>query len=432
MRLERSPAAGAGHIGLNVSVVTLALFAVISGTVAHATWERIAMIIAGRHVLGACLLLTAWSAEAATYSATAKTLKSVFAKAVAGDRIVLSGSFASTTLQGKSFKTPVTIDARAATFTDTLKIYRVSGLTVLGGKYGSTTGTMTGMIVSGGDRITLTNPVVVGDRGKSHGIDVANTTNVSITGGTFTGLRSGATFTNVTNGSLVNNKSLASTSDGFDIAGGHNINITGNSCSGTKILAGAHPDCVQTWSLPGQPQQSDITISGNTATGDTQGFTTFDGKLGGIRIKMTDNRVDITYTQAIACFSCVDSVITGNVITTQKGARWAARITIDGGSNNTVRNNSVGAYQKISAPEGDTSAFDAARVDLLSAEVKDFTTFGKPVAGPDSTAQVIRADGAGEFGERGGEVPEPAVWALMLAGFGLVGTAMRRRAVVAA
>jgi hypothetical protein len=32
------------------------------------------------------------------------------------------------------------------------------------------------------------------------------------------------------------------------------------------------------------------------------------------------------------------------------------------------------------------------------------------------------------FGTKGGAVPEPAAWAMMLAGFGLVGSAMRRRA----
>jgi hypothetical protein len=35
------------------------------------------------------------------------------------------------------------------------------------------------------------------------------------------------------------------------------------------------------------------------------------------------------------------------------------------------------------------------------------------------------------FGEEGGVVPEPATWAMMIAGFGLVGAAMRRRKTVA-
>ena len=36
------------------------------------------------------------------------------------------------------------------------------------------------------------------------------------------------------------------------------------------------------------------------------------------------------------------------------------------------------------------------------------------------------------FGDRGGAVPEPATWALMITGFGLVGATLRRRRAVAA
>lgn len=44
----------------------------------------------------------------------------------------------------------------------------------------------------------------------------------------------------------------------------------------------------------------------------------------------------------------------------------------------------------------------------------------------------VRIGGVGEIGEDpgGGEVPEPASWAMMMAGFGLVGATMRRRKMV--
>ena len=381
-----------------------------------------------RSTFSVCVLVIGASAEAKTYSATSTTLKSVFANAVSGDTIVLSGKFAGATLQSKTFAKAVTIDARAATFTNTLKVYNVAGLTILGGHYGSTTAAVTGITVLCGDRISFTSPIVVGNRTSAHGINVSGTTNIAVSGGTFTGLKSGIALTAVTGGVLSKNKSLASTSDGFDVADSHSISITGNSCSGTAITAGAHPDCVQLWSIKGHAPQSDITISGNTATGDTQGFTSFDGdKGGGLRIKMINNRVDTTYPQGIACYQCVDSSFTGNVVTTQKGARWQTSINIVGGSNNLIANNSVGARPAtVVAPAFDNvdsiaSAFDA--TDLKSVEVVSFTDPWSRVS-PGTSAKLSQG---GATVLAGGEVPEPGVWALLVAGFGLVGAAFRRR-----
>ncbi len=388
-----------------------------------------------RRALGACLLFSSWSAEARTYSATASTLKAVFAIVKSGDTIVLTGNIPGAVLQNRSFTKPVILDAKAAVFTNTLKIYSVTGLTVLGGHFGSATAAVNGVNVLGGGRITFTSPVVVGNRTSSHGIDFSRTTSVTVTGGTFTGLRSGISLTSVTGGTLSNNKSLASTSDGFDIAASHRISVTGNSCSGTVISAGAHPDCVQLWSIPGQPPTSDITIRGNTAVGNTQGFSLFDhAQGGGLRIYILNNQADITYTQAIACYQCVDSIFTGNVISTQPGAQWSARMSIIGGSNNRIANNSVAPFVRASLSPGllVPGGFDAAKADLALADTV-FTN--APGTAPASDPAILsRLGPASEAGAFGGEVPEPASWALLVVGFGLVGTVFRkrRRSVVAA
>lgn len=388
-----------------------------------------------RQALAACLLFIGCSAGATTVTATAATLKAAFANARSGDTITLSGTFAGATLRSMTFSKPLTIDARNAVFTNTLKIYDVTGLTILGGHFGSTTTAFTGASVLGGSRITFTAPVVVGDRTKSHGIDFSGTTKVVVDGGSFSGLRSAVALTQVTGGTISNNTSVASTSDGFDIAGSHNISITGNSCSGTAILPGAHPDCVQLWSLDGQPPQSDISVRNNTATGDTQGFTSFNAKDGGgLRIQMINNRVDISYTQGIACYECVDSVFSRNVVTTQAGARWQARMNIIGGSGNTITNNSIAAYVRAAmglAP-GDMDAFkDAASLREFEAVVFTDVPDGDALD-PENAASVGAA--ARGVTDRTGAVPEPATWALLAAGFGSVGTAFRkrRRAVVAA
>lgn len=386
--------------------------------------------------LSVCLLLAGSPVGAKTLTATAATLKTVFASAVSGDRIVLSGTFAGMTLQTRVFSKAVVIDASAATFTNTLRIYNVTGLTILGGHFGSKTATLNAVSVRGGSRITFTSPVVVGNRTSSHGIDFSGTSSVTVSGGTFTGLRSGVSLTSVTKGTLSNNQSLASTSDGFDVAASHNISITGNSCSGTKISTGAHPDCVQLWSIPGQAPTSDITIRGNTATGDTQGFSLFDhNQGGGLRIKMLNNTADITYTQAVACYECVDSVFTGNTISTQPGARWAARMSIIGGTNNRIANNVIAPFVRSAvAPLGGVAnAFDDAAADLKQVEAISFKDAVSGAPARDSGTASFGARGVGASAADNG-VPEPGTWALLAAGFGLVGTAFRkrRRGIVAA
>lgn len=280
-------------------------------------------------------------ATAATIPVTAENFAASFHAALPGDRLVVTGVIPGMTLIGKSWTVPVVIDARRATFPDTMLFKRIGGLTIIGGRFGSaTTGTRItrALIIDDSERIRVTSPQVVGIASDS-GIHISDTVNATVSGGTFTGLRRGLAFVNVTGGVISNNRFIDASSDGIAIVDSRNVLARNNSCTDFNPTPGAHPDCLQMWTTPGLPIQSDITVADNFASGATQGFTLFNG--GGLRINIVRNRVDTSFPQGIACYDCVDSLIADNVLTTRPGALYVTRINVIRGSNNTVRDNMI-------------------------------------------------------------------------------------------
>ncbi len=340
---------------------------------------------------------------AATYSATSADLRSVFANASAGDRIILRGAFGRTALQRRSFSKRVTIDASRAVFNGRLKIDDVHNLQIVGGTFGSKSAKWQGggsAVVSRGSEIRFLRPTIIGNgKGTARGIFMRETDGASIMGGQFTGLRVAAVLSGTTDGLISNNRVLASTSDGFNIVNSHAVTVTRNSCTGGRPSPGAHPDCVQLWSLAGQPVQSDIRILDNRAVGATQGFTSFDPhRGGGLRIVMSGNFAETSHPQGIACYACVDSIFTGNTLRTAAGARFVTRMSIVGGGNNVIRDNDIGGRP----PSGSRSSFS------------------------DIALQQSGLDGFGVGVQAA--VPEPMTWVQLLIGFGLTGLLARRRA----
>lgn len=385
-------------------------------------------------------LAAATVAQAATLDANADTIGGVWNAARPGDTIRLSGSFGLTWLQNKSSTRGLTLDATNAVFTDSLTIKHVDGLKIIGGTYGATTGEPTAygraVLIKGGSNITFYSPVVVGNAG-GQGISFSDTVNATVKSGNFAGLYSAISMTRVTGGYMSGNTITGELSDGIDIADSHTVTATRNSCSAGAPVAGSHPDCIQMWSIAGHAVQSDITITNNTATGPTQGFTSFDADKGGeLRLTLTSNRVSTTYPQGIACYGCVDSNISYNKVTTLAGAAHMTNIHIIGGSNNTVVGNTIGALPNNSNGNGgavaDFAAFDASAAFDGGPAFDGGSPFDGGSAFNDGPAfdAIAAFDSSAAFaggGQAGaGAVPEPASWLMMIAGFGIVGAATRR------
>lgn len=377
---------------------------------------------------GMAMLGLAAPAHAVSLVATSSNFASVFAAATAGDTIILKGNFGKLYLADRTFSTPLRIDARDATFSGTMNIRRLSGLSVIGGRFGDGTGIWqdAGTVsVSNSSNISFTQPTMTAaGLGKARGFTFVNTRDFNVSDGTFSGFRLAIGSIGSTDGTVTNNRITRSTSDGINIANSHRITASGNHCSGGIPTLGAHPDCIQLWSISGQPPQSDIKLLYNTAIGNTQGFTSFDAdKGGGLRISMIGNRVDTSMPQGITCYGCFDSIITDNVLTTLPGARWFTRINVIGGGNNIVANNSVGGLPPPPPPSplppGSTPptpglsslsnmALEAGQMSLADFEGSAWTNDFDMLAGLTG-------------------VPEPATWLQLLTGFALLGVIARRR-----
>ena len=349
--------------------------------------------------------------SAAILSADPSNLTKVFAAAKDGDTIKASGTFKSMALQNRTFATRVTLDATDAVFADTLTIKNVHGLNVLRGTFGSKTEMMRSLrsvsVQTSSNIKFQSNKFIgtgaIGTRDADIGMTIRESKLVQVSGANFSNLRLGIGVSSSNNIKLGSNKFVAMTSDGINIANSHRVTATSNNCSGTSIFLGAHPDCIQLWSVLGQPVQSDIALIRNVATGATQGFTSFNPQDGGgLRISMIGNIVSTTFPQGIACYNCVDSTFTDNVITTPLEAKWRTMMHIKYGTNNFIANNSIG--QKPGSIPGP----------------------GVSLRTLASGASLSRMSLAGGIANDVTGVPEPSEWLLLTIGFGLVGYFNRR------
>ncbi len=385
-------------------------------------------------------------------TADGTNFKSVFAAANGGDTIVLSGNIGTFLMADRSFSTRLTINATNANFTDTLTIKNISGLTMTGGAFGSTTTAMRAgraVAVYGGSNISISKGIYVGN-GAGMGLTFAGTTSASATANQFSGLGLGMGLTAVTNTRLTSNIFRKMTKDGINIAGSYRITATANKCSLGIPAPGVHPDCIQLWSIAGTPVQSDILLNNNNVQGPTQGLTSFTpANGGGLRITIKDNYIETSFPQGIACYECSDSVFTGNTLKTLAGSLYQTQMNIVGGTNNIISGNSIAARAVIAPksadsaqPGSDTSvdplpdfsdpsqffdplpSFVTDDLALINADgFDDGTVSGDPTEIADALDMAERSS---MFALNTTNVPEPSVWLQFIAGFGLVGAMLRR------
>lgn len=278
---------------------------------------------------------------AATLPATPATLVAVFNSARPGDLISLTGKFGAVTLADRDFGTnAVKISGWAASFTGTVNLKNVTGVTLRGGSFSvdRTTGVQRAISVYQSRRVTVDMVSVEGDGG-GQGVIVYGGSTITVKNGSYRKLRIGVGYIDVAGGTISGNTFTAMASDGINITGSSNhVTASTNRCQLPEPTDGAHPDCIQMWSDVGKPQLSDITITANNISGETQGITLFD--RGGQRIVITNNIINTSYPQGIACSLCDYSRITGNTLTTLPGARWRTVINATGVglvlSNNTI------------------------------------------------------------------------------------------------
>ena len=358
-----------------------------------------------------CLLLvisvlSATPVSAALLLATSTTFDSAFTTARAGDTIQMTGTFDGLRLQNRSFAKTVTLDATKATFTQALQLWSIDNMKVVGGTFKIAGGALYSRAAAAynGSNITFIKQTVFGSAGQ-YGILIDSTTNGQVSYGTFHGLRAAIQFSSANNGLATKNRIYEADSDGIDIADSHFVTASYNSCSLGNPGIGVHADCIQLYSFAGKPLQSDITVAYNTATGPTQGFTSFRTGGGGLRLHIVNNTVNTSLPQGVACYDCIDSDVSFNHVGTLPGSAYQTRLNVIGGSNNRVVGNFVAAFTPVRAAAADFDAVDSFAED----------------AGPAAASGLLAASSAAA-------VPEPSSWTLLILGFGGIGRALRRQA----
>ena len=361
---------------------------------------------------------------AATITVTPATFDSAVAAAKGGDTLALVGTFGKIRIIDRDFATAVTINASRATFTSTLTLDNVDNLTVGGGTFniaGAPQYTQA-VAVYGGRNIAFNAPNISGSAG-GEGIVFDGTAGATVASGTFRGLQVGIVLGSVTNGVATHNTVTGAVSDGIDIANSHGVTASYNSCSAGAPGPGVHPDCVQLWSVTGQPLQSDIIVRNNRATGPTQGFTAFASMGGELRVQIINNSLTTSYPQGVACYECVNSTISYNSLATMAGALYLTNLTVSGGTGNSVVGNVIKPY---------AGAVSGSHIGMLDASLD--AGRGVDVAPTSDAPDLARLVGEPPADSAGiAAIPEPSSWALLLAGFAAVGLARRRgsRAAVA-
>ena len=253
--------------------------------------------------------------------ATPANVQAAIAAAKPGDTITLaSGSYPRIVIKGKTWATPITLDATAANITQ-LTIDSSSGVKVLGGTFSGAKGVSYlgySAHVLNSRFVSFTAPQI---SNSLRGIVIDMSSDVDVTKAAMTGL----------------------SVDGIDISRSQRVKVTYSSCTAFKTST-AHPDCIQAWSRPGKIT-SDVLVAYNTMDSqNTQGIFFGNHVRNGVddggfdRITITYNTIRGSYPNGIAVAACRACTVTDNKAVTMLGSKYKVNITLYGKGITAARN----------------------------------------------------------------------------------------------
>lgn len=364
-------------------------------------------------VMGCLLVLGAFGSKAQagqTVVMTPPNVTAVLNSVQPGDTIRMEGEFTTGILIRDRDFGGVTIDASNAVIRNVFRLQRSHNITVLGGQW-YTPGTGDAIRIEQSSHISFADITVFGNGNRlGAGVRAIDSSFVTLRDGHYEGLRNGAILLSTNDSISVRNHFSNGGEDGMKIVDSQRVILAHNSCTGFEPLPGYHPDCLQLWSLPGRPLQSDIYLLNNLAIGPQQSFVSFTPvELSGTRLSFVGNYAATTSGHTITCTGCTDSHIADNMLVVLPDAPWRALLKVNQTDpSNIVENNAyfdLRGQHGVALPEPVFSDFVPSIAGLVGSRWDD-RSFGLAVAA---------------------SAPEPESWAMLVAGFGLVGAAIRRR-----
>ncbi len=370
-------------------------------------------------VAGLAVLASAASAQAIITLTPTSNQRSVLGSLRPGDTLRISGNFTTPfVIRNRDFGN-VRVDARSATFQGGMALVNVQNLSITGGTYGRSDIDLAAwhtVRVESSSNISLRDGLFLGNGDqRGSGLQVVLSNQVTVRDSRFTGHGTGLGVRTSTNVLVTRNNIIGSTGDGINVIDSQRVVVSHNSCSAFVPGPGAHPDCIQLWSLAGRPLQSDIAVINNSAIGDMQAFVSFDPRTGsGNRLIFAGNYAAVTYTHGVSCTRCNDSIFIDNVLTNLPGARWGApSVRLTEGTGNLVANNQTFDVRQLALQPGFVLPGPA------------WSNFVPSFAGLVGSRLDLVPWGAG--GVSPAAVPEPANWLTMGLGFAMIGRMLRRR-----
>lgn len=339
-----------------------------------------------------------------------------------GDTLRVAGVFTTPfSLRNRDFGR-LTIDASGAVFQAGVSLNNVHNVSFLGGSYGRSDIDIAAwhtIRVDNSSHISFANGNVIGNGdNRGSGILVATSRYVTLQDGRFAGHMTGIGVRSSTDVLVTRNAITGSTADGINIVDNQRVIVSSNSCSAFTPGVGAHPDCIQLWSLNGRPLQADVFVLNNSAIGTMQAYLSSDPKTGsGTRLTFAGNYAAVTFTHSITCGNCTNSQFFGNVLSNLPTAVHGAPSLKIGLS----PTNSVGANQFFDL-RGRTDGW---------LPTPTLTSFVPNIAGQvgsqmNNPGFVSGFSGSG-FSISSAAVPEPASWMMLGIGFAAIGRQLRRR-----
>lgn len=344
-----------------------------------------------------------------------------------GDTIKLSGTFQSAVRINKRDFGGVSLDAIGATLREGMVLQGVQNLNIIGGTYGrkdADTREWATLGISNSANISVSGTTVLGNGNlRGAGIRVTSSEFITVRDNQLSGHLGSIMLRSSQNSLITRNTMVEASSDGIQIVDSNRVIVSSNNCSNFNRGPGAHPDCIQLWSVSGRPLQSDIFILNNSAIGDMQAYLSSDPKTGsGTRLTFAGNYAAVTYTHTVTCGNCTHSTFFDNVLANLPNAvRGPGTLKIGTRDLPTSPTNIIGSNPLFDL-RGRTDGWMPAPT---------WTTFVPDIAGLvgsrwDDRSFGFRLD-LGEAGVSSAAVPEPASWLMLGLGFLAVGRQLRQR-----
>ena len=257
----------------------------------------------GFRAASVCAVVCSVSAPAKTIIVNQANWTKAISAAAPGDKIVLSpGGYGVINVPRKNWLTPITIDASSAVMSGVVML-GVSGVTWIGG-------TVIGSI---------------------YGISIRNSSRISITGVDISLAQRGIVINSSDDIRIIKNRLHHLRTDGVDIVG-QRVVVEGNIISNMLPVVGDHPDGIQMWSTADYKTR-DVTVRANVVSGAMQGIYGSAPGVGLENIRVTGNKVTVTYGNGIVLGDATGTIATGNIVQSPTGAKNKANMRILGSYN---------------------------------------------------------------------------------------------------